>query len=681
MKDLKIQPIRELNVDWKIPGDKSISHRAALIGSLTRGTSHVSNFLPSQDCLASLRAMQALGAVVETIDETSFLLTGCGDQLQAPLEPLDCGNSGTTMRLLAGILAGQHFTSQLVGDHSLHRRPMRRIAEPLEKMGARVECLGKDGRPPLKIKGTALSPIDYTTPIPSAQLKSCLLLAGLLAEGKTIVRESAASRDHTERMLKHLSAAIRVDHHTVSVYGRQPLQAEVIDVPGDFSSAAFWIVAGAALPGARVRLRHVGLNPTRTALLDVLSRMGAVIHEQLESDTFELTGHLLIEGTGLLRATEIGGDEIPNLIDEIPILTVAAALAEGTTIIRDAEELRVKESDRLAALATNLKAFGVEVKENPDGLEIQGGGLLTGADVDSLGDHRIAMSAAIMGLFARGTTRVRNTDCIATSYPTFPAHLAEVQQQQPFFKGNFPVKKWFRAMKKKIIRSWPAATPPSSKPSMNTVIAIDGPAASGKSTVAKALAKELNFVYVDTGAMYRTYAWLANEKKIDPSDRKAVKELIDQTTLELPVANGRLTLKVNGVDPDSHIRSEAVNQSVSKIAAVPELREHLVNAQRALRLDHPLVMEGRDIGTVVFTDTPHKYYIDADDEVRAQRRQAQGQIDFLIDRDKQDKQRAAAPLTIAADARVIDSTHQTPEEIVADILKELKKTGFSTTSL
>jgi 3-phosphoshikimate 1-carboxyvinyltransferase len=680
MSTLKVHSIQELNVDWKIPGDKSISHRAALLGSLTHGTCHVTNFLPSQDCLASLRAMQALGASIETIDETSFLLTGRGYRLESPLEPIDCGNSGTTMRLLSGILAGQQFTSRLTGDHSLHRRPMRRIANPLKKMGATVHCRGKDGRPPLDIEGADLSAIDYRTPIPSAQLKSCLLLAGLQAEGKTTVRESAPSRDHTERMLKHLSAAIATEKNCVHVYGRQPLQAEPIAIPGDFSSAAFWIVAGAALPGSRVRLQHVGLNPTRTALLNVLSRMGAVIHEQMETIHLEPTGNVMVEGSGNLIGTEIGGNEIPNLIDEIPILTVAAALAEGTTIIRDAEELRVKESDRLAALATNLKAFGVEVKENPDGLEIHGGRPLVGADVDSLGDHRIAMSAAIMGLFASGVTRVRNTACIATSYPGFTRHLAEVQQQQPRIKVSFPVRKWIRSLKKSSANGSPASTPEKKRP-MNTAIAIDGTAASGKSTVAKALAKELKFVYVDTGAMYRTYAWLANEKNMDPADRSAVKELIEETKLDISVRKGELILTVNGEDPEPHIRSEAVNQSVSKIASVPELREHLVNAQRAIRLDHPVVMEGRDIGTVVFTDTPHKYYIDADNEVRAKRRQDQGQIDFLSDRDELDKKRAAAPLVPAADARVIDSTHKTPDEIVSEILKELKETGLSTTSL
>jgi len=674
---LKINRISELRADWEVPGDKSVSHRAALLGALAKGTAQVTNFLPSHDCLASLRAVQALGARVETIDESSFLLTGCGYQLTRALEPIDCGNSGTTMRLLAGILAGQPFPSRLFGDHSLQKRPMKRIAEPLSRMGTTIHCRGQDGRPPLEIQGAPLQGIDYTTPIPSAQLKSCLLLAGLQAEGKTTITESAASRDHTERMLAHLSAAIRRQDRSVTVYGQQPLLAADIHVPGDFSSAAFWLVAAAAFPGSQLKLRNVGLNPTRTALLNVLCRMGASIQEIMDPHGPEPSGTLFMKGNGHLVATEVGGDEIPNLIDEIPALAVAAALAEGTTIIRDAEELRVKESDRLAAIARNLSAFGVPVQENPDGLEIQGGHPLTGATVQSMGDHRIAMASAILGLFADGTTRVQDTACIATSYPQFPRHLTEILGKSSPLSRLRPA----RFIRRHPSKNGTPSSPPTQGTTMNTAIAIDGPAASGKSTVAKALARKLNFTYVDTGAMYRTFAWLAINEQIDPADRPAVAALIAKTQLETRVKNGHLLMTVNGTDPTDHIRSEAVNQSVSKIASVPELREHLVNVQRALRLDYPVVMEGRDIGTVVFTDTPHKYFITADEDVRAQRRQAQGQIDFLSQRDEQDKKRASAPLTRAADARVIDSTSLSADEIVNDILEELDAVGLSTTSL
>ncbi|MEO0453835.1 MAG: 3-phosphoshikimate 1-carboxyvinyltransferase [Verrucomicrobiota bacterium] len=680
MKKLQVHPIRQLDVNWQIPGDKSISHRAAMLGGLAKGTSLVTDFLPSHDCMASLRAMQALGAQVETIDETSFLITGNGFDLKAPLEPIDCGNSGTTMRLLSGILAGQQFTSRLFGDHSLNKRPMKRIADPLAKMGATVECEGEQGRPPLQITGGKLSSLEYTTPIPSAQLKSCLLLAGLQAEGKTVIRESAPSRDHTERMLKHLSAAIRTTDLEVNLYGGQPLLAQPIAIPGDFSSAAFWIVAAACLPGSRARLQNVGLNPTRTALLNVLCRMGATFSEHLGDQDWEPKGTLSIHGSQHLIGTEVSGDEIPNLIDEIPIMAVAAALAHGTTVIKDAEELRVKESDRLAAIATNLKAFGVSVTEKPDGLIIEGGCPIKAASVESYGDHRIAMSAAILGLFADGTTHIHDTDCISTSYPTFFDHLNQVLKRGKRPIVSAPLKKWSRKFQGHVSELQEQVSS-ASKTSMNTAIAIDGPAASGKSTVARLLAKKLNFIYVDTGAMYRTFAWLAQEKGIDASDRGAIKELIDETECEATIEDGTIRLLVNGVSPGEEIRGDAVNQIVSKVAAVPELREYLVNIQRSIRLDHPVVMEGRDIGTVVFTDTKHKYFIDADEKVRQARREAQGQLDLLSQRDKEDRTRAAAPLTKAADAQTIDSTDLSPEEIVDQILEEIKEHGLSTTSL
>jgi len=427
MASLKVRPIRRLRASIRVPGDKSISHRSAMIGGLTEGELRVNGFLPSEDCLASLTAMQALGVEIDRISQTSFILKGRGGKLSPALEPIDCGNSGTTIRLLSGILAGQPgFATRLFGDESLARRPMKRIVDPLQLMGATIDCEGKDQRPPIVVHGAKLKPLNDKMPVASAQLKSCILLAGLQSEGKTCVEQPIVCRDHTERMLEYFRASISTSKNKIELYGGNRLQARDLEVPGDFSSAAFWLVAAAAMPGARVTLPNVGLNPTRTGLLNVLMRMGAQIKEHVEDAGVEPRGTLIIEEGSRLRGTTIAGDEIPNVIDELPIIAVAGALAEGTTIIKDAQELRVKESDRLAALALNLRAFGVPVEETEDGLIIQGRARLHGAKVNSLGDHRIAMAFSILALFAEGSSLIENTACIATSYPTFEKDLQEV---------------------------------------------------------------------------------------------------------------------------------------------------------------------------------------------------------------------------------------------------------------
>jgi len=446
MASIKVHPVRRLHATITVPGDKSISHRSALIGGLTDGELRVTGFLPSEDCLASLTAMQSLGVEVDRISETSFILKGCGGKLSPALEPIDCGNSGTTIRLLAGIVAGQPgFSTRLFGDESLGRRPMKRIVDPLHLMGAEVLCEGKDQRPPLVIKGAQLKPIHYKMSVASAQLKSCILLAGLQSEGKTVVEQPIVCRDHTERMLEYFQASISTKNNSIELYGGSKLYARDLQVPGDFSSAAFWLVAAAAMPGARINLLNVGLNPTRTGLLNVLMRMGAQIKEHVEDSGSEPRGTLSIQEGSTLRGTTIGGAEIPNVIDELPILAVAAALAQGTTIIKDAQELRVKESDRLAALALNLRAFGVPVEETPDGLIIQGGAPLKGAKVSSFGDHRIAMAFSILALFAHGSSVIDNTACIATSYPTFERDLRGILDAD--LSSRFNIKWPFRSKK------------------------------------------------------------------------------------------------------------------------------------------------------------------------------------------------------------------------------------------
>lgn len=419
-----------------IPGDKSISHRAAILGGLATGTSEISNFLTSEDCLNTLNAMVQLGAAVQPVagengnpDPSRFLLTGVGMKPVAPQTVIDCGNSGTGMRLLAGILAACPFDSELTGDASLRSRPMGRIIKPLAAMGACLEARGeKEGCAPLFIHAGNVHPMDYTLPMASAQVKSAVLLAGMFAEGATSVRQPAVTRDHTERLFAHFSIPCRVEGLTVSTTGPALPVARDLVVPGDISSAAFWIVAAAVIPGSDVTLTNVGLNPTRTAILDALKRMGAdiTVRETSPENTGEPYGDITVRGGAALKGTTLFKEEIPNLIDEIPILSVAAALAQGDTVIRNAAELRVKETDRIATTAANLRAMGALVDEFDDGMVVHGGATLCGCEMDSFGDHRIAMSFLIAGLAAAGTTTLLHTECINTSYPGFDATLKQV---------------------------------------------------------------------------------------------------------------------------------------------------------------------------------------------------------------------------------------------------------------
>jgi 3-phosphoshikimate 1-carboxyvinyltransferase len=428
---LTVRQARSLGGEISVPGDKSLSHRAVLFSALADGTTVITGFLPGEDCVCTMRALQAMGCVIEADTKTRLVVHGIDGKLRPPLEPLDCGNSGTAMRLMAGVLAGQSFPSRLIGDPSLSSRPMKRIVDPLRLMGAKIEGQGGKQTAPLDIQGGPLTGIEYTLPVASAQLKSCLLLAGLFATGTTSITEKTPSRDHTERLLAHFHAPPIIDLNsegkTVRVRGGTRLHARDFSVPGDFSSAAFWIAAAAALPGADLTITNLGLNGTRTGLLSVLLRMGAHINEGIADSSCEPFGTVRVYGRKL-RGTKISGAEIANVIDELPIIAVIAAIAEGDTEIRDARELRVKETDRIAAMATNLRAFGVAVTEHDDGMTVHGGGSekLTGAKVGSFGDHRIAMACAILGLFSKGETTITETACIATSYPTFQDDLHKI---------------------------------------------------------------------------------------------------------------------------------------------------------------------------------------------------------------------------------------------------------------
>lgn len=430
---MKIKPARRLRGRCHLPGDKSISHRAALIAALARGTSHISNFSPSQDCAATLSCLQALGVSLER-QENRIRVRGKGlHGLVPPALSLDCGNSGTTMRLLAGVLAAQDFPAILTGDDSLSRRPMKRIIEPLERMGAQITSLS--GHAPLQVAGNKnLNAISYTLPLPSAQVKSCVLLAGLHAEGRTEITERGAlTRDHTERMLQWFGAPVEIgsgnvesEAKTCSVTGPASFAGKDVAVPGDFSAAAFFIAAAALLGTSEIEIEGVGLNPTRTQFLDTLRALGAQIEIGKKRDeSNESVGDVSVRGSNLRETLEkelsltISGPLSSALIDELPLLAVVGSQLPAGLVIRDARELRNKESDRIAATAKNLKAMGAAVEEFEDGLRVLGGARLKGASLASFGDHRIAMAFGVAALLADGESDIAGEGCVSVSFPKF----------------------------------------------------------------------------------------------------------------------------------------------------------------------------------------------------------------------------------------------------------------------
>jgi 3-phosphoshikimate 1-carboxyvinyltransferase len=403
----------------KVPGDKSISHRALLLGAIAEGTTRIHGFLPAADCLATLACVRGLGIEVERLSDTELIVQGRSlHGLIEPKDVLDCARSGTTMRLLAGILAGQPFYSVLTGNEQLRRRPMGRIVEPLRRMGTTV--LGRDdGRlPPLTILGGDLHGIEYRLPVASAQVKSAILLAGLYADGPTVIHEPGPARDHTERMLAAMGANIQYPIPNIKIQSSKLSSLDIL-VPADISSAAYFIAATCLVPESKVTIEGIGVNPTRTGFLDALREMGADI---LVENQREVNGEPLADvvvRAGDLRGIEVRGAQVPRMIDEFPILAIVASQAQGTTMVSDAAELRVKETDRIANTATELRRLGACIEERPDGFVVEGPTPLVGAQVNSHGDHRLAMSLAIAGLVADGETTIEEADCIADSFPGF----------------------------------------------------------------------------------------------------------------------------------------------------------------------------------------------------------------------------------------------------------------------
>ncbi len=617
----------------RTPGEKSISHRAVLLGALAEGTSVIRGLSDGADVAASLAAVEAMGAGVARGEAGTVTLEGGRSRLHRPPAPLDCGNSGTSMRLLCGMVAGLDWETELVGDESLTARPMDRVAEPLSAMGATVDGRGARWLPPLRVRGGGLHGIDWTPAVASAQVKSAILLAGLSAQGPTTVREPVTTRTHTEEMLAEAGADVTVEpwgEGRVVTVRASTLKPVDRTVPGDPSAAAFFVVAGCVVPGSAVEVEDVYHGPARLGFVAVLQRMGAAV-----SVLADRAGKCTLRAeAGPLHATTVAASEIPSL-DEVPALAVAAAMAEGTTLFTDVAELRVKEVDRLAAVAAMVEAFGATAGISGDTLSVTGtGAVLRPGRFDSRGDHRMAMAAAVAALAVpAGRSLITGFDAVETSYPGVVADLARLA-------GTGAVRP--------------------------LLVAIDGPAGAGKSTVSVAVAERLGLDRLDTGAMYRAVAARALALGIAPDDAAAVAALAGDADIEVGAR-----VVIDGVDVSDVIRSPEVGRAVSVVAANPEVRRHLVARQRAWAGAHGGgVVEGRDIGSVVFPGAALKVYLTASPEERAWRRQDEAP-EGMARRDRIDSTRDVSPLREAEDAHRLDTTGRTVQDVVEEVLSWL----------
>lgn len=680
----------------QVPGDKSISHRALLLASLGSGKSRLEGVLAGADCRSTAAALRAMGVELPDLppDGGPFIVPGVGLQgLKSPSKPLDCGNSGTTARLLLGLLTGASVEATLTGDASLRTRPMARITVPLARAGAGFREEGQPGRLPMRVLGhgaeaSTLQPIRHRSPVASAQVKSALLLAGLGRGISVEVTEPVASRDHTERMLRRLGVPVdsRGDHPHRVMLEQPPRHLETMDlrVPGDISSAAFLLVFG-LLGGAgeELVLENVGLNPTRTGVLRALERMGATITRENARETDDLSRGAagkaagepagepaadLVVGPCTLEGIEIGGAEIPSLIDEIPALAVAAVRARGTTVIRDAAELRVKESDRIRALVRNLAAVGVEAEELPDGLVVHGTDRPLKGRVEAFHDHRIAMAFGILGALPGNEIEVDDPDVARVSFPGFWTLLSRVGRETTG-----------RGLEKRNDE------PPSeARGGRAPVVTIDGPAGSGKSSTAREVARRLDFRHLDSGAVYRALTLALLEADV-PEDSWADEGLarLQEVDVRLEPAAGHFRVLLDGRDPGESLRAPRVNERVSHLAAVAGIRERVVGPLREATRDGGVVADGRDMGTVVLPDADLKVFLTASLVERARRRilqEGREPSDAAVEReahelerrDRMDRERDVAPLRKPAGAIELDTTALTFSQQVERIVAEVR---------
>ena len=632
----------------RTPGDKSISHRSLIFAALANGESRICHILESADVQATGNALRALGADIPAMSP-DMVVTGHGmGALHSPTAPLDCQNSGTTTRLLAGLIAGlDGVSARFEGDASLSRRPMRRVAAPLTAMGATFEFQGAIGHSglPMRVTGAALQPIEWRSEHASAQVKGALLLAGLASGVEVTVREPQRSRDHSERMLTARGVSLDVLDDGVHLAARQALLPTDIDVPADPSSAAFFAGLTALADHGELRLVDVCLNPTRSGAFDVMRRMGVSLTIEDERVVGGETIGTVVVRPGLLVGTQIGGDEIPRCIDELPLLACIAARATGETRITDASELRVKESDRIHAVVENLRALGVDAEEFPDGMRIVGSKKPLVGRVATYGDHRLAMAFGVLGAVPANSIVIDDPACVAVSYPTFWSDLARV------------------------------IAPP-------LVIAIDGPAASGKSSTAQWVAQLLGVRHVDSGAFYRAITWLGMQSGVEAEQWTATQLLAESKRIAWRLTERSVLPLVDGAIADEALRDTPVTQNVSRVAQMIPVRDWVNAVVRSAAVATDVVVDGRDIGTAVFPQAALKIFLIADPWERARRRLIQRlgrhpldaeiahETEALVARDAHDATQSAP----ARDAITIDTTTLTQEEQVERIVALAKAT-------
>ncbi len=636
----------------RAPGDKSISHRALIFAAMANGATRVRDILPSADVHATAGALRAMGVDIPALS-ADFVVRGRGlAALHSPESALDCANSGTTTRLLAGLVAGlAGRVARFEGDASLSRRPMKRVATPLSQMGAQITFEGAPGHDglPMRVAGASLTDLHYVNAHASAQVKGALLLAALASGVSVTVEEPTRSRDHSERMLRARGVRLEITDRAVTLPAGQVVQAADVVVPSDPSSATFFAALAAMADDGEIRLDNVCLNPTRTGAFEVLRRMGAHLSVEEEREVGgERIGTLLVRPSAL-GGTTIEGAEIPRCIDELPMLACLAARAHGTTLIRDAQELRVKESDRIKAVVENLRALGADAEEFPDGLRVTGSTAPLRGHVVTHGDHRLAMAFGILGALPGNRITIDDPGCVAVSYPTF----------------------W---------RDLSAATggtgTPVPAPARPLVIAIDGPAASGKSSTAQWVAKTLDVRHVDSGAFYRAMTFLAVESGVAPDDWTAEMLMALGARITWRLTERSVLPLVDGRDQDEALRGTTVTRHVSRVAAMPEVRAWVNEQVRSAGAAVDVVVDGRDIGTAVFPDAQLNVFLIADTWERARRRLVQRlgrrptdaeiaeEVEALVARDAQDATQSAP----ARDAITIDTTTVTQAEQVERIV-------------
>ena len=650
-----LRAVKQLSGQFTVPGDKSISHRSIIFGAIAEGVTSVSGFLHSEDCMATLKIMRDLGVeIIET--EEDILIHGVGlNGLSGAKKELDCGNAGTAMRLLAGLLSAQNFSSTLVGDESLSTRPMGRVIKPLTKMGAEIHAI--DEKAPLTFKTSKrLTNHHYHSPIASAQVKSAVLIAGLYADGITTVTEPKKSRDHTETMLQGFGAEVEVDGLSVSLTGKPRLTGQNIVVPADISSAAFFMVLGLCHSQADFVIQNVSINPTRDGVIKILQAMGGQLSlNNIRSQAGESVADIRVQSSQLY-GIEIPLDLIPSAIDEFPIIFVAAAMAKGQTTLTGAEELRHKESDRIAVMIDGLTTLGIDCEELSDGAIINGGQFQSGF-VDGHGDHRCAMSFLLAGTLSHGQDiAVKGCHNIGTSFPEF-----------------------FDLVESLGI---PIETPVP-------VITIDGPSGVGKGTTSALIAEQMGWHLLDSGAIYRSLALKAMKMEVKASDEEQLVTLARQLDLAFAIDEEggnegnnptQIQIKLDGETVNDELRSEACGVMASKIAPIAAVRQALMRRQKAFQQVPGLVADGRDMGTVVFKSAPLKVFLSANAKERAKRRHKQlhrkgvdvkirALLEDIEARDLRDSTRKVAPLVPAKDAYVIDTSDLSIEEVLLQVMK------------